>query len=391
MENPTNEVLSNFYSARKWEFVSEYDKMVLLQVYECGGFYNAHAHIDRAYTLGNQYLSHIGTTAIEASKKSLKAKQDMVGYLHTGVGYTEENLRTRMSYAIEMQIAFGTTRLDTCIDATPDLPEDGLLAIRIALELKEKYKDRIKIRIAPNPIFGFKEGTGRFTVFKEAAKICDFLSLLPEKDGNESTPQFRRHIIKGLEIACELGKEVQLHLDQTNTPKENGSFTLFRGLGWREQPKIPGDGPGVKIIHEISPTGYTEEKFSRLIDLHLEYNVGIIVCPVAGVSDRQLRPISAPTHNSIARIPEIIKRKIPLWIGTDNICDAFVPQGDGDMLTEIKMGGHAVRMTDPSIWAKLATGTPLNNTDIDTIGSILYQDRKAFYEIAPPGWVHAVE
>lgn len=68
--------------------------------------------------------------------------------------YTEENLRERMTYAIEMQIAYGTTRLDTCIDAAPKLPEDGLIAIRIALELKEKFKDRIAIRIATPSIWG---------------------------------------------------------------------------------------------------------------------------------------------------------------------------------------------------------------------------------------------
>ena len=38
---------------------------------------------------------------------------------------------------------------------------------------------------------------------------------------------------------------------------------------------------------------------------------------------------------SIARVAELIKAKVPLRIGTDNISDVFVPQGDGDMLTEI--------------------------------------------------------
>jgi cytosine deaminase len=365
--------------------------MVLIPVYERGGFYNAHAHIDRAFTLGDQYLSHIGTTSIEASNYPLSVKQNLVGDLHTGIAYTEENLRARMSYAIEMQIAFGTTRLDTCIDATPDLPEDGLLAIRIANELKEKYKDRIKIRIAPNPIFGLFRHSARFEVFKEAAKVCDFLSLLPEKDGNENDPKFRLHIREGLKLACELGKEVQLHLDQANLPGENGALTLLKGLEWLDQPTIPSGGPSVKIIHMISPSAYEEEKFALLVEKLLEYKVGIIVCPTAAISMRQLRSIEGPLHNSIARMLELIKMKVPLWIGTDNICDVFVPQGDGDLLTEIKMGGHGVRIATPSIWAKLATGTPLNAVDIATVGRILHEERKACYSVAPKDWVHAVE
>ena len=391
MENPTNDVLSKFYSAHNWEFISEYDKMVLIPVHERGGFYNAHAHIDRAYTLGDQYLSHIGTTSIEASNYPLSVKQNLVGDLHTGLAYTEENLRERMSYTIQRQIAFGTTRLDTCIDATPDLAEDGLIAIRIALELKEKFKDKILIRIAPNPIFGFKEGTKRWETFKEAAKICDFLSLLPEKDGNENDPKFRLHIKKGLELACELEKEVQLHLDQANVPTENGTLTLLQGLKWLDQPKIPGTGPSVKIIHAISPSAYEEDKFSRFIAQLMEHHVGIIICPTAAISMRQLHSIEGPLHNSIARMLELIKMKIPLWLGTDNICDVFVPQGDGDLLTEIKMGGHAIRIAAPSIWAKLATGTTLNAVDIATVGRILHEDRKACLKVAPKGWVPAVE
>jgi hypothetical protein len=141
----------------------------------------------------------------------------------------------------------------------------------------------------------------------------------------------------------------------------------------------------------ISPSAYSEKKFANLVDQLLEFNVGLIVCPTAAISMRQLRSADGPIHNSIARMLELIKRKVPLWIGTDNICDVFVPQGDGDILTEIKVGGHAVRIATPSIWAKLATGTPMNAVDIATVGRILYEDRKACYSIAPPGWTHAVE
>ena len=101
--------------------------------------------------------------------------------------------------------------------------------------------------------------------------------------------------------------------------------------------------------------------------------------------------LDGPIHNSIARVLELIKRKVPIRLGTDNIADVFVPQSDGDMLTEIKLGGHAVRMATPSIWAKLATGTAPNNVDIASVGRIMYEDRKACLSVGPSGWVPAVE
>lgn len=397
MEDQSIEVLSQFYPAYRWEYLSWYDREVLRHVYKHGGFYNAHAHLDRAYTLEDKYLRHIGTTAIEASNLPLSVKQNLVGDLHRGMAYTKENLRERMSYAIEMQVAHGTTQIDTCIDATPDLPEEGLLAIHVALELKNQFKERIAIRIAPNPIFGFKEKSGRWEVFKEAAKISDFLSLLPEKDefNNPATRDgkigFREHIRKGLELACELGKETQLHLDQSNIPSETGTETLLEGLRWLPRPQFEEGQSAIKIIHMISPSAYAEERFSRLVDCLLEYNVGVIICPTAAISMRQLRSVESPTHNSIARMLELIKRKVPLWIGTDNINDVFVPQGDGDMLTEIKMGGHGIRVATPSIWAKLVTGTQLNAVDIATVGRVLHEDKKSCLKVGPPGWHPAVE
>ncbi len=397
MEVPSIEALSKFYPARVWEFLSEYDKMVLSLVVGNGGFYNGHGHLDRAGTLEDKYLRHIGTTPLEASNLPLEVKQNTVGYLHTGPAYTEEDLRSRMTRVIERLIAYGARHFDTCIDASPDLPEDGLLAIRVALELKEQFKDRIRIRIAPNPIFGFKEGTRRWEVFTQAAEMCDYISLLPEKDDfvdardRDGKRGFRGHIRMGMDLACLLGKEVQLHLDQMGVPGERGTEILLEGLGWLDRPEIKEDGPSVKVIHMISPSAYDEQRFARLIDGLLKYNVGVIICPTAGISMRQLRSLEGPLRNSIARMLELIKKKVRVWIGTDNIADLFVPQGDGDMLTELKMGGHALRIATPSIWAKLAAGLPLNAVDIATVGRILYEDRKACVKVGPAGWQPAVE
>jgi hypothetical protein len=61
------------------------------------------------------------------------------------------------------------------------------------------------------------------------------------------------------------------------------------------------------------------------------------------------------------------------------------------MLTEIKIGSHASRFATPSIWAKLATGTTLNNVDIATVGRVLHEDRKVYTSVAPLGWRPAVE
>jgi hypothetical protein len=301
-----------------------------------------------------------------------------------------------MSAVLERLISYGTTKVDTCIDATTGVGKDGLLAISVAQELKEKFADRIKLRFAPNPIFGFKEGSGRWEIFCEAAKVADFLSGLPEKDGTPKVPPsdgrigFECHLRRVIELGWELKKEVHFHLDQANNPEEQGTETLIEALRYFGCPQIPNHtGPTVWVIHAISPSAYSEGRFARLVDGLLEFNVGISYAHAA-ISMRQLRPIASPTHNCIARILELVKRKVPVLLGSDNIADMYVPQSDGDMLTEIKLASHAVRFAIPYVWAKLGSGVALNNVDRATVGRFLYQDRISFQELNN-GWKSAVE
>lgn len=385
------------FSKRDTHSLTWYEQSICTEAQKLGGFFNAHAHLDRAHTLQGKYLAHIGTSPLEASNLPLSVKQNLVGDLHRGEAYTPKSLETRMRYAIDRQIAFGVTRIDTNIDATPDLPEDGLLAINIALKLKEEYAPRgLDLRIAPTPIFGFKTDThdkqSRWDVFARAAKLCDFISLLPEKDdgialhGHDARYGFKQHVRMGLELAIELKKEVQFHLDQMNLPTERGTERLFEVLEVTGQPKFRNGEPALWIIHMISPSAYDEPRFALLVQKLREFNIGVIICPSAALSMRQLRSVCAPTHNSIARMLELVRMGVPIRLGTDNIEDVFVPMGNGDMLSEVMQAASSLRVALPSLWAKLAAGVRPNNVDIHHVGRILYEDRKACTSVAPEGW-----
>ena len=370
--------------------LSPWDKMFLEIVKRFGGFDNAHGHLCRADTITREHLTHIYKDPFEAATLPLRAKQNMVGNLHDGLSYTESNLRTRMSEVIERLISYGTTRFSTCIDATPDIGENGQLALRIASELKEKYADKIVIELGPTPIFGFKQGTDRWKVFEKAAENPNvgFLAALPEKDDpreRDGKIGYREHLREVIALARSLHKSVQIHIDQANDPNENGTEILIEGLkGWIDQPTIPGyNGPTIWLIHVISPSCYSEKKFARLLDWLADLHIGVIVCPTAALSMRQLRPIISPTHNSMARVLEMSVRGIPVLLGSDNICDIFVPQSNGDMLTEVQVLSHAIRFPTPHVLAKLAAGVRLNEVDVSAIEDVLLQDKGVFRKIDP--------
>jgi cytosine/adenosine deaminase-related metal-dependent hydrolase len=375
--------------SRTQRFLADYDKLLLQEVMAVGGFFNAHAHLDRADTLDALFLDHIHTSPLEASLLPLRVKQNVVGDLHRGEAYRPKKMMSRMSHTLERLIGCGTRRVDTCIDATTGV---GLRAIEIALKLKRKFAGRIEIRIAPNPIFGFKDGTDRWEIFQQAAQQTDYLSALPEKDdfvselNRDGKIGFRAHIQRVMELGCRLQKEVHLHLDQANDPNERGTEVLLEGLDWIESPKIPGHvGPTVWVIHMISPSAYSDERFQALVDKLKKHKVGVIVCPTAAISMRQLRPVPAPTHNSIARVLDLCFQKVPVRLGSDNIADLFVPQGDGDMLTEVKFLGHAARFAAPHVWAKLAAGVGLNNVDLSAVERAIHQDQDVFASLPQNG------
>ncbi len=379
--------------------LSPWDRMFLKIVEELGGFDNAHGHGCRADTITSEYLAHIFQDPLAAAAWSLRAKQKATGNLHDGLAYTEENLRARMSSVFERLIGYGTTRFSTCIDATPDIGEAGQLAIRVAAELKAKYAQQLALEIGPTPIFGFKRETKRWEVFAEAAANpnVSFLAALPEKDDHSGLHDrdgrigYREHLREVIGLARSLHKPVQIHLDQANSSDEAGTETLIEGLrGWCEQPQVPGyDGPTIWLIHMISPSCYDERRFARLLDWLVDLHLGVIVCPTAAISMRQLRPVSAPIHNSIARVLELCMRGVPVLLGSDNVGDIFVPQSNGDMLTEVLMLGHAIRFPIPHVLAKLAAGVPLNDVDRSIIGNVLSQDEGVFREM-DPNWQPAV-
>lgn len=378
-----------------------YSRQLLEQVEALGGFSNWHAHLDRADTLDPMYLSQISLNPLDAAIMPLTVKQNLVGYIHRGPAYTEKDLRERVSRVLRRCIAFGTTRLSTCCDVCPGIAEGGLLAWRILRELKAEFAGQIDLQIGPSPIFGFKQGSGRWETYLKAAKDSDFITALPEKDDFDISVRgsrdgkigFEQHIRRILELAYRLRKEVHLHLDQADDPSEEGTIRLIRVIDGMEQKAIDwfaSGKPKIWVVHMISPSSYTEEKFRQLLKDLKRLNIGVIICPTAAISMRRLRPITAPMHNSVARLLELIKWRIPIRIGTDNICDVFVPGNSGDMLTEVAvMGTNVVRFYPITVWAKLAAGTPLNEVDIDTVGRALYQDTKAFMGIDPE-WEPAI-
>jgi cytosine/creatinine deaminase len=309
-----------------WDMKKHFLQMVL----ERGGFACYHAHFDKSYIISLDNL--------KLGQADMQKKWELYKYIKEN--YSENDLMERMTRCIEVMIAQGVTHCRTFIDADKTVQ---LLPMNVALALKEKYKKDITLELAVQPLEGVLEEKSR-SFFAEACALADVVGGLPSKD--RPTPE--KHLDFILSLAKDLGKPVDVHVDQENNPDENETEllaikTIEHGMEGR-----------VRAVHAVSLAAKDPSEQKRVIHLAQEAQLGFVVCPSAALSMKQLKKY-APLHNSIAPVEALVKNGLSVYLGVDNIHDLFMPLVDGDMWTECRIMMEACRYYELEAVARIAT------------------------------------
>jgi cytosine/adenosine deaminase-related metal-dependent hydrolase len=234
----------------------------------------------------------------------------------------------------------GVTYCRTFIDADNIVK---LLPIQAALEVREKYKDAIYLEIAVQPLHGIMDKESR-PYFQKACELADVVGGLPSRD----RPMPEKHLDFILSLARDLGKTVDVHVDQENNPDENETELLaVKTLEYGLEGKV-------RCVHAISVAAKSSREQERILRLVKEAQMGVIVCPSAAISMKQLDKV-APIHNSIVPLGKLLEYEIPVYLGVDNIHDLFMPLVDGDMWFESRLLMEANRFYDIEKVAQIAS------------------------------------
>jgi cytosine/adenosine deaminase-related metal-dependent hydrolase len=298
-----------------------------------GGIANHHAHFDKAYliTMENLRLSQV----------DMQKKWELYRYLKEN--YTYDDLVERIGRGVETMIEQGVTYCRTMVDADSTV---GLLPTRAAMEVKKRFAEQIIFEVGVQPLQGVLDPAS-YEQYAEACAMADYCGGLPSRDH----PRAEKHLDVILELAKKLGKSVDVHVDQENNPLENETELLaVKTIEHGMQGRVFG-------VHAISLGAKDEREQDRIIDKILEAQMGIIICPSAALSMKQL-PMSAPLHNSIAPYPKLRQAGVPCYMGVDNVHDLFMPMVDGDLWTECRMLMEACRFYDIEAVAELACAKP---------------------------------
>jgi cytosine/creatinine deaminase len=320
-------------------------KLHFLEMVErLGGVANHHAHFDKAYLITAENL--------RLSQVDMQKKWELYRYLKEN--YTHDDLVERISRGLETMIAQGVTYCRTMVDADSTV---GLLPIKAANEVKKRYAGRIHFEVGVQPLQGVLDPAS-YEQYAEACSMADYCGGLPSRDA----PQPEKHLDVILELAKKLGKPVDVHVDQENNPLENetellATKTIEHGMQGR-----------VFGVHAISVGAKEEREQDRIIEKIVEADMGVIVCPSAALSMKQL-PMNAPLHNSIAPFVRMREAGVRTYLGVDNIHDLFMPMVDGDIWTECRMLMEATRFYDIDAVAEWACAKPVTARDAVSVAA----------------------
>lgn len=356
-----------------------------------GGVFNAHTHVDRFATLLENTAGQ-PEDSNPLTSYSLWDKVTATEKLHRGRAYSRASLTERIDRFLLESAACGTRRIDSFIDIDTDIMlGDGMGALEVALEMKQRHKSSIDFRLGAYVPSGFRrDDVRKHELFENAIQHADFIGTSPERDDGKFYPGssdhigLKRHFEWTLDLAISQNKPVHYHLDQQVNPLEKGTEGLVellesswlgekvRELGERE--------PLVWAVHAISPSTYSRDRLQRLMRKMAGLNIGLICCPSAALSMRKLPIFEAPIPKSIAEVLPMLDSGIKTRLGTDNVDDIFIPANSLDLHQEIATLANALRFYNIPVLAKLACGAQLLPQDREFISRHLENEERYLSE-----------
>lgn len=313
--------IPEYFDARK--FLEE-------RIVDKGGWVNAHAHFDRAFTITRDNFE-FGKVFFQ-EKWAMNSKIDAKSSV--------EKIYDRMAAATERMLDQGASAVGSFIDVDHVVKDRS---IKAAMKIRERYGRDITFRFINQTLHGVLEKDA-YKWFKVAVEFVDIIGGLPSKDkGKEG-----EHLDVLLSTAKSVGKMVHVHVDQLHDKDEKETELLIEKVKEHEmQGKVVG-------VHCVSVAA-KEKSYREFIYKGLRDNDISVICnPVAYIDDPR-KEVLVPSHNSVFPVDEAVPFGVNVALGADNIADLHKPFTNGSMWEELLMIIEACRFHDLDALVDIAT------------------------------------
>tara|TARA_Y100000592_G_scaffold16471_1_gene24479 strand:- start:916 stop:1914 length:999 start_codon:yes stop_codon:yes gene_type:complete len=310
------------------------NKLLLCKIMERGGFINAHAHFDRAYTVTEENMEKVVNYHLFDKWKFIdgfKKNADTETYINN------------MTTAVDKQIKQGVAGAMTFVDVDSVC---GFKALEAAQKIKKRAKEKgFDLKICSQALKGVIDPKEN-ELLRRALEMdyLDAIGGLPRADQNYE----QAHLDEILFLGREYGKRVHVHVDQLNDNNEKETELLARRtMHWRMEGRVT-------AVHGISIAAHDKKYRKEIYRMSRDAGLSFITCPTAWIDSRRSEWLT-PTHNSITPVEEMLEYDLVVAIGSDNIQDVYKPFSDGNMYTELKFLLECLHLYDVNALVDIAT------------------------------------
>jgi cytosine/adenosine deaminase-related metal-dependent hydrolase len=312
-----------------------FNPQVILEkkVLHFGGFVNAHAHLDRAYTLTKSDMDKIVYEELE-NKWELIDDYKLIT--------PSEGIESNITNALFRQKEMGTSGVISFIDVDYVVGFKAMWAAKRAKEFAKLID--IDFKVASQTLKGVMNKQCESMLHMSLDNgLVDIIGSLPSADKDEAA-----HLDVIFDLAKKYNKPVHVHVDQLNTRAERQTELLARKTiqhGWEGR---------VVAIHSISLAAHPKEYRQEVYRMSRDAGLSFVCCPTAWIDHRRTEELT-PNHNAITPVEELIENDLLVAIGSDNIHDIYKPFSDGNMMTELRFLLEALHIYDYDELVKIAT------------------------------------
>ena len=291
------------------------NKVLLNKIKERGGFINAHAHFDRAFTVTEENMEKVVNYHLFDKWKFVDSFKKSAGV---------NRYLSNIANAITNQINHGVAGAMTFVDVDT---VSGFRALEAATQAKQQAAAiGFELKICSQALKGVLK-PNETALLRKALDMgyLDAIGGLPRADQTYE----QAHLDQILFLGREYNKRVHVHVDQLNDNNEKETELLARRtMHWAMEGKVT-------AVHSISIAAHNKEYRKEVYKMSRDAGLSFITCPTAWIDSRRNEWLT-PTHNSITPVEEMLEHDLIVAIGSDNIQDVYKPFSDGNMYTEIK-------------------------------------------------------
>ena len=268
------------------------------------GLVDGHIHLDKTF-LGLPWVSHRpdGSVAgrIAAERAQLRA--------------IAEPMAIRARRLVEHIARRGTTAIRTHVDVDNDT---GLAGLETLLKLRDEVAHLLSMQIVAFPQSGVVSHPGGAAVLEDAIRAgADVVGGL-DPAGIDDDVEAQLDIVFG--IAERHGVRIDIHL---HDPGELGAWELRRIAS---RSKAAGLQGRVAVSHAFALGTIDEATLARTAATLAEGGIAIMT--------------NGPGPETMPPVKRLLAEGVQVFVGSDNIRDAWSPYGNGDMLERARLVGY---------------------------------------------------